>query len=520
MTLGSRLAFAAWRLYRTNTLARSVLTPRLRRSAEKGLARHEAFEDACAPSEAWGAPRPSADPVLDVHVDSASSELAARLFGLLNHWGARYRVVASGGEGIGPRRGAFVGIARAGERSDPLAPGTVSLVPYLPRGARSEGEPIWTAVSHAARVGEAPYVARVYGERPPVDAQAMVAPPGSSWRRNDGRVERYDRPTVAFDERILTPRFTASAWGCVLGDAIDWVVGRKDWRAPLPALVSARVDDVTGAGGLGWLGALEDHGIRPSVGTLHDEWLASGEAAVRGVVAASTRGASVSPHAFSMERFIWYDAPRGCPFSLAAMQAHRAKLEADARATGLRFGRTLNAHFDCVGTSALEAARALGFRYVLGEHALDQDWRSGPRRRDPLGTPLFATGWLDAGRTFLGYQAAGAIASSAAPLSRYDWLRNFLELDPATGRPIAASLDRAGAVRQGVTQLLSGLHAGLGGYLVAHEMHLDALGREVVGALVADVLREVKARVPGAAPAPFDELPAALEARARAADPT
>jgi hypothetical protein len=66
-----------------------------------------------------------------------------------------------------------------------------------------------------------------------------------------------------------------------------------------------------------------------------------------------------------------------------------------------------------------------------------------------------------------------------------------------------------------VRQLLSSLHAGSPAYLLAHEVHLDALGPEVVGELLASVLREVKERVPGVRCAPFDELPAACAARAR-----
>ncbi len=425
MTLGSRLAFVAWKLYRTNSLARRVMTPRLERSAEKRLAAEEASIESFAPSEAWARPRPTPGAALRVNASELSPLARARLFAALNHLRAKYELATAG---------------------------------------------------------------------PPIHATGS------------------DR-ALASKDLSLVPSSTGSAErGDGIG-AIDRVVGNEEWRDPLPPLVSARVDDVTGKGGLGWLAAFEEHGIRPSIGTLHDEWLASGETAVRGIVAASERGCSVSPHAFSMDRFIWFDAPRGCSFSLARMQEHRSKLENDARRTGLEFGKTLNAHFDVIGSTAVDAAHELGFRYALGEHVLDQDWREPPRARDPLGTPLYAYGPLDPEKKLFGFQAAGAIASSAAPRSRYDWLRNFIALD-ATGKPIRESLDRAGAVQQGVTQVLSALDAGFPAYLLAHEMHLDALGRELVGELLSQVLAEVKARVPGMRVAAFDELPAACAARA------
>jgi hypothetical protein len=325
------------------------------------------------------------------------------------------------------------------------------------------------------------------------------------------RLELRDSPRgVTLDPRLLLPEFVASPWGSVLSRVLDVVVGADDWRAPLPPLVSARVDDVTGARGLTWLAPLEATGIRPSIGTLHDVWLASGRTAVEGVVAASRRGASVSPHAFDMDRFIWFDAPRGRAFPAARMEEHRTKLEADVRATGLVLGKTLNAHFDVVGDTGAAAAFALGFRYLLGEHSLGQDWRAPPRARDPLGTPLYAYG--PAG-PFFGYQAQGAIASSAARRSRYDWLRNFMELDPRTGLPLRESLDRTGAIGQGATQLLAALHAGFPGYLLAHEVHLDALGGELVGELLDAVLALVRERVPGVKTTAFDELARSCGAR-------
>jgi hypothetical protein len=415
VTLGSRLAFAAWRLYRTSSLARRVLDPRLKRSAERRLAALEEFVEASLPSEESSRPRPTPGARLKVNPDGLEPRARARLFAVLNHWRAKYDV--------------------------------------SPTGA------------------------------------------------------------VALDPRLLSPNALASPKGPALSREIDAALGAKDWREPLPPLVSARVDDVTGAGGLGWLAAFEEQGIRPSIGTLHDEWLDAGKPAIEGIVAASRRGCSVSPHAFSMERFIWFDAPRGCPFSEPRIQAHAAQLAADAKATGLVFGQTLNAHFDVIGSTAVAAAHGLGFRYALGEHALDQDWREPPRARDPLGTPLYAYGPLDSSGKIFGFQAAGAIASSAAPRSRYDWLRNFIEIDASTGKPIRESLDRAGAVKQGVTQLLSALDAGFPAYLLAHEIHLDALGRELVGELLSDVLREVRARVPEMRVSAFDELPAACAAR-------
>ncbi|HZU95583.1 MAG TPA: hypothetical protein VFF73_02665, partial [Planctomycetota bacterium] len=312
---------------------------------------------------------------------------------------------------------------------------------------------------------------------------------------------------VVLDARVLSPTFVTSPWGCVIPDAFDWALGRKDWRDPLPPLVSARIDDVTGEKGLSWLRAFEEHGIRPSIGTLHDRWLAG--PSVKALVEASRRGSSVSPHAFDMDRFIWFDAHDARPFSAERMAEHEAKIARDVASTGLVLGKTLNAHFDVVGETALEPALRLGFRYLLGEHEVGQDWREPPRTREPLGTPLYcyARGKLVA------FQAEGAIASSAAPRSRYDWLRNFLAVDRRTNLPVRESLDRKGAVAQGVTQLLSALYAGFPAYLLAHELHLDALGPEVVGELLSEVLREVRARVPGIVPSPFDDLPAACAKR-------
>ncbi|MBI3725219.1 hypothetical protein HY251_14910, partial [bacterium] len=274
----------------------------------------------------------------------------------------------------------------------------------------------------------------------------------------------------------------------MLSDAIDLALGRKDWRDPLPPLISARIDDVSGREGLSWLPAFEKNGILPSIGTFHDDWLRAGERAVRPLVEASKRGCSVSPHAFEAEKFIWFDAPRGRSFSLEEMDAHRARIARDVAATGLVLGKTINAHFDVIGETAVPAANALGFRYALGEHVLGQDWREAPRARDPLGTPLYCYGPLDPGGKLFGFQAEGAIASSAAKRSRYDWLRNFIALDAKTGKPIKESLDREGAVRQGIVQLLSALYAGFPAYLLAHEIHLDALGPDLVGELLEAVL--------------------------------
>src|SRR5439155_1166814 len=106
-----------------------------------------------------------------------------------------------------------------------------------------------------------------------------------------GRPER-----IALEARVLSPALVASPTGSLVAETIDRALGRTDWREPLPPLVSARIDDVTGEAGLGWLRAFEEQGIRPSIGTLHDRWL--GGPSVKALVAASERGCSVSPHAF------------------------------------------------------------------------------------------------------------------------------------------------------------------------------------------------------------------------------
>ncbi len=468
MSLGSRIAFATWRLYRTSALARRFLEPVVARSARRGLERHEEFVLEAEPSPAWAG--------------SAASRAERRLRALLKHWGARVAVSLEGAPG--------------GEGGAVTVEGAVRFEEVR------EGPTL-----EELAAGGHPIARRVYGD-PPI--RGLRARLGQGTRSGAAP----SSATVALDARVLAPSFVTSPWGCVVADAIDGALGRADWRDPLPPLVSARIDDVTGERGLAWLRVFEESGIGPSIGTLHDRWLAG--PSVEALVAASRRAVSVSPHAFDMDRFIWFDAPRGAPFSPDAMESHRARIERDIRATGLVLGKTLNAHFDVYGESALEAARALGFRYVLGEHEAGQDWREGPRARDPLGTPLYCYGRVG---PLVAYQAEGAIASSAAPASRYDWLRNSLAVDRATNLPVKESLDRAGAVRQGVTQLLSALHGGFPAYLLMHELHLDALGADVVGELLAAVLREVRARAPAARPAPFDELPAACAARLTSSDP-
>lgn len=478
MTVGSRLAFATWKLYRTSSLARSFLEPVVRRSAEKGLAAHEAFVLEAKPSERWARwsakPWPGAKPLLLCPNEAPADGL--RLGGLLRHWNVP--VLLSPERGEGPREVWLQPVQFVRETP------TKHTLEDLQRSAH-------------------PITRRVYGD-PPIRGL---------------RAEAGERPgAILLDARVLSPTFLCSPWGCVVSDAFDWGLGRTDWRDPSPPLVSARIDDVSGEHGLAWLRPFEDQGIRPSIGTLHDRWLAG--PSVKELVAASRRGSSVSPHAFDMDRFIWFDAHRARPFSKERMAEHRAKIERDCEATGLVLGKTVNAHFDVIGETALEAARALGFRYVLGEHEVGQDWREEPRARDPLGTPLYCYGPVGQGAsTLFAFQAEGAIASSAAKRSRYDWLRNFLEIDRRTNLPVKESLDRAGAVKQGVTQLLSALDAGFPAYLLAHELQLDALGAELVGELLSDVLREVKDRVPGVKLAAFDELPAACEARFSASRP-
>jgi hypothetical protein len=475
--LGSRVAFAAWRLYRTSGLARRALDSVIRRSAIKTMARHDAFVDAVCPRAPWSDPRPTPGGPLRVVVAAGEAGRVerARLFALLNHWDARYEVSTV----VAPPP-FFVTLEPSA-----ASPGT-SNAPAVTLAFAPDTPPLEQARE---------LLTRVHGENPRPGLRAHVASPGK----------------VILDVGVLAPRFAASPWGSVLPDAIDRALCRADWRTPLEPLVSARVDDVTGAAGLGWLAAFEEAGIQPSVGTLHDVWMRAGKDAVNGLVAASRRGVSVSPHAFDMDTFIWYFAPGGRPFTAAAMEAHRHTLARDLEATGLVLGKTLNAHFDVIGDSAAATARALGFRYVLGEHELSQDWREGPRGRDPIGTPLYSYGPLGHTQLF-GVQAGGAIASSATPGSRYDWLRNFLAVDGKTNRPTGASLDRSGAVRQGVGQILSALHAGFPAYLLTHEVHLDALGRDGVAELLDKVLGEVRARVPNVRVAAFDELPAACEA--------
>lgn len=476
MTLGSRIAFATWKLYRTSAVARRFLDPMIRRSAEKGLSGHEAFVERAAPSPPWTTPRETAGGPLTVSLAGAPLD-RDRLVAVLNHWRARY-------------------VVRPGGDSSPLA---VGLVP-------DDGLRSGRVVFGAARDGDhETTLEQLAAARHPIALRAPASP---------GRpplllvVDEEPSRRVILPPEVLSPAFLASPWGCVVADALDWALESSDWRDPLPPLVSARIDDVTGEKGLAWLRAFEERGIRPSLGTLHDRWLAG--PSVEALVAASRRGVSVSPHAFDMDRFIWFDAHSARPFSNERMDEHRGKIERDVAATGLLLGQTLNCHFDVFGETALAAAHRLGFRYVLGEHRPGQDWREAPRARGPLGTPLYC---YERVGPLLAFQAEGAIASSAARRSRYDWLRNFLAVDRRTNLPVKESLDRAGAVRQGVTQLLSALHAGFPGYLLAHEVHLDVLGGDVVAELLDEVLREVRERVPGMKTAAFDELPRACEGR-------
>ena len=233
MSFGSRAAFFTWRLYRTSALARRFLDPVIRRSAEKGLARHDSFVEGVAPPDAWSTPRPVSGAPLVVGLPATPTLASQRLVALLGHWGARYSLGAS-------HRGA---LARARRRGGRALGGRVVF------GSPTDGN----AETLLEQLGDHPVIRRTRKSGPlPVEIGRLS-------------LSISERPfrRALLDPAMLAPSFVASPWGSVVADALDWALERTDWREPLPALVSARIDDVTGEKGLGWLRALEDQGVRP-----------------------------------------------------------------------------------------------------------------------------------------------------------------------------------------------------------------------------------------------------------------
>jgi len=128
----------------------------------------------------------------------------------------------------------------------------------------------------------------------------------------------------------------------------------------------------------------------------------------------------ISPHAFSANDFIFFDYPRGLPYTENAFKDRWKRVKQMLASRSLPLSPVLNAHFHALSSVCLPVLAQEGVRFQYGELALDKTIREPDARFLPSGDPTATTGQFGDGLLYI--YSGDSTLSCNQPVSLYDFL--------------------------------------------------------------------------------------------------
>ena len=227
--------------------------------------------------------------------------------------------------------------------------------------------------------------------------------------------------------------------------------------------IGLRIDDVSGKKIETYLPPIRENGWIPNLGVFLDDFQRHGtnSAAELSRLAAQAQ-TELSPHAFSANRFLFFDYRNGCPLTQETFTRNwRCAQEAFA-SWGFPISPVLNPHFHVFSKSGLPLLRESGVRYIFSELGSDLMTLSPNALYLPSGDPLCTTGQTadDPMQIFSGDSAQDC----NQPASHYDFL---MHRDPSD--PIETAAQKI------VRRLERSIYSGFAAFVTTHEYLLNTV---------------------------------------------
>ena len=270
--------------------------------------------------------------------------------------------------------------------------------------------------------------------------------------------------------------------------SLIWAAKKPFIMKAMPPFVTARIDDVSGAGStvslhketvkkLNWLETFNTYGFIPNLGVFVNDIDNQDSEVIKQKF--FEEKADFSPHAFTdpenVNEFPIYMKHSGEEFTQEILENNFEKVDRKFSEWNIKPSRTVNAHFGEIGLNALPFLKERGGKYLMNPKRVGKAWND-PKSSDwpikPYGKPYFSMGSIPEDKDFFNIVSLpGASFSSEKP--EFDFLYGC-----TTFWKENSHIDVDKAIKRGVFQIKRGLENMFFGCLTTHEQRISYISLE------------------------------------------
>ena len=229
--------------------------------------------------------------------------------------------------------------------------------------------------------------------------------------------------------------------------------------------IGLRIDDVKGDDIRIYLNEILKHGWHPNLGIFLDDIDNSGKNVTRYLSKLDKENSiNISPHAYSNEKFIFYNYPKGRAYSVKEFRNIWTDVLNKFDKFSFKISPVINAHFHVLSKSAALQNVRSGAKYFFSELEVDSHKTVPSKKYWPAGDPLHCTGKLNDCGVFQ-LSSGDNILDTLSSRSYYDFLMHSKNYN----------IDR---IRKRIIyRLQMSLDCGFAAYITTHEYLINNIGK-------------------------------------------
>jgi hypothetical protein len=230
--------------------------------------------------------------------------------------------------------------------------------------------------------------------------------------------------------------------------------------------IGLRIDDVKGENIDVYLNDISKYHWHPDLGIFLDDMAKCKKSVKKYLSDLNKEGVvSIGPHAYSNEKFIFYNYPKGVPYSQSEFDEIWRDVLNHFKENSFNLSPVINAHFHVLSKSSASKIVKSGVKYFFSELEIDGHNPIPSKEYWPTGDPLNCTGKFNASGVFQ-LSSGDNILDTLSSRSYYDFLMHSDNYN----------LD---VIRKRILHRLKiSLDCGFAAYITTHEYLLNDMGYE------------------------------------------
>jgi len=228
--------------------------------------------------------------------------------------------------------------------------------------------------------------------------------------------------------------------------------------------IGLRIDDVTGENCASWLNPIIESGWKPNLGIFCDDFRRISKKDEEYISNLSNDSrVECSPHAFTSDRFIFFDYPNGKPFTKGEFLERWKVVTHLFKKKNIPISSVINPHFHVVSKACVEVFNEFDIKYLFTELEIGSMNRNPNSKSLPSGDPTCTTGQIN--NSFLQQIYSG---DSCLDCNQKDSLYDFFMNNESSDKT-----DNHTAAKRIEERLKLSVRCGFPAFVTTHEYYLS-----------------------------------------------